>query len=66
MAVYLVHWLNFISSLAATIYKLSSLLFVVVMLYKASANSELENTELLQEKMQGLVLWRIYSYFVKQ
>ena len=56
VAVYLVHWLNFISSLAATIYKLSSLLFVVVMLYKASANSELENTELLQEKMQGLVL----------
>lgn len=56
VAVYLVRWLNFISSLAATIYKLSSLLFVVVMLYKASANSELENTELLQEKMQGLVL----------
>ena len=56
MTVYLVGWLNFISSLAATIYKLSSLIFVVAMLYKASTNSELENTELLQDKMQGLVL----------
>lgn len=56
MAVYLVGWLNFISSLAATVCKLSSLIFVVAMLYKASTNSELENTELLQEKTQGLVL----------
>ena len=58
--------LPLINSLAATKYTLLSLIIIVAMLHKASTNSELENTGLLQEKMQGLVLRNLYSHFVKQ
>ena len=58
--------LPLINSLAATKYTLLSLIIIVPMLHKASTISELENTGLLQEKMQGLVLRDLYSHFVKQ
>ena len=46
--------LPLINSLAATKYTLLSLTIIVAMLHKASTNSELENTGLLQEKNAGI------------
>ena len=48
--------LPLINPLAATKHTLLSLTIIVAMLHKVSTNSELEDTGLLQEKMQGLVL----------
>lgn len=58
--------LPLINFLAATKYILLSLTIIVAMLHKVSTNSELENTGLLQEKMQVLVLRNLYLHFVKQ
>ena len=58
--------LPLINPLAATKHTLLSLTIIVAMLHKVSTNSELEDTGLLQEKMQGLVLRNLYLHFVKQ
>lgn len=52
--------LSLINSMAATKYTLLSLTIIVAMLHKVSTNSELENTGLLQEKMQGLILRNLF------